>query len=497
MPENKYITGARGLVFREPLVFEIGSPGRSGASVPEAGVADVDPSAHYGEMARADIPGFPEAAESEVVRHFVRLSLLNLNVDSGMYPLGSCTMKYNPKCNEKWAMLPGFAEGHPYQPVELMQGALEMMSSLENYLAEICGMDAVTLQPAAGAHGELTGLMLIDAYHRSRGDYNRTTVLVPDSAHGTNPASSRLAGFEVKQVESDARGLISAQAVERLCNETTAALMVTNPNTLGLFESEICDIAKALHERGALLYGDGANLNALLGKARPGDMGMDAIQINLHKTFSTPHGGGGPGSGPVAVNKILEPFLPIPRIEKRGDLFALIDDRPQSIGKMRSFFGNFGVMVKAYSYIRSMGAEGLRRAAELAVLNANYMRKKLSKTYYVPYDRPVMHECVFSDRNLKDTGVTTLDIAKRLIDYGFHPPTIYFPLVVHGALMIEPTETETPETIDAFIEAMEIIAEEARSNPDLVHSAPHNTLLRRLDETQAARKPVLRWQKTT
>lgn len=495
MSNNKYITGARGLVFREPLLFEIGSPGRSGASLPEAGVADVDPSKHYGDMARADIPGFPQAAESEVVRHFVRLSQLNFCIDSGMYPLGSCTMKYNPKCHEKWAGLPGFADGHPYQPIELMQGALEMMNSLENYLAEICGMDAVTLQPAAGAHGELTGLMLIDAYHRSRGDNNRTTVLVPDSAHGTNPASSRLAGFEVKQVESDERGLISAEAIRKLCDESTAALMVTNPNTLGLFESEICDIAKALHERGALLYGDGANLNALLGKARPGDMGMDVIQINLHKTFATPHGGGGPGSGPVAIKKILEPFLPVPRIEKLGPKFVLTDDIPQSIGKIRSFFGNFGVMIKAYSYIRSMGPDGLARAAEMAVMNANYIRKKLSRTYHVPYDRPVMHECVLSDRGLKDTGVTTLDIAKRLIDYGFHPPTIYFPLVVHGSLMIEPTETETPETIDAFIEAMEKIAQEARTNPDIVKNAPQNTMLRRLDETQAARKPTLRWTK--
>lgn len=495
MANNKLITGAKGLAFREPLIFEIGSMGRSGVSLPAVEVDETDPKEIFGDKYRPDVEGFPEVSEAEVVRHFVRLSHQNFNIDSGMYPLGSCTMKYNPKCHEKWATLPRFAEGHPYLPEDLMQGTLELMHELERYLAEICGMDAVTLQPAAGAHGELTGLMLIDAWHRSRGDNKRTTVLVPDTAHGTNPASSKLAGFEVKEIKSDPRGLVSAEEVKKFCDESTAALMMTNPNTLGIFESEIHKIAQILHERGALLYCDGANLNALMGIARPGDMGVDVIQINLHKTFSTPHGGGGPGSGPVAVKKILEPFLPEPRIEKRGNGYHLVENIPTSIGKVRSFFGNFGVMIKAYAYIRSMGAKGLKRASQLAVLNANYLRKKLSTTYHQPYNSPVMHECVFNDHNLKNTGVTTLDIAKRLIDYGFHPPTIYFPLVVHGALMIEPTETESPETLDAFVEVMEKIAEEARTNPEVVKSAPHNTMLRRLDETQAARKPILRWTK--
>jgi len=477
----------------EPLIFEAGSPGRSGVSLPDPGVEEATPSSLYGELARDGLSGFPEVGEAEVARHYHRLSALNFHIDAGFYPLGSCTMKYNPKCHEKWASLDGFALAHPYLPEDAAQGTLELMALLEQYLAEITGMDAVSLQPAAGAHGELTGLFLVASYHRSRGDSKRKVVLIPDTAHGTNPASSRLAGFDIKEIKSDSRGLVTVAAVEKACDDTCAALMMTNPNTLGLFESEIVEIAKVLHERGALLYCDGANLNALLGVARPGDMGIDVIQVNLHKTFSTPHGGGGPGSGPVCVKEILSPFLPVPRILRDGDAWKITEDLPDSIGRVRSFFGNFGVMIKAFAYIRSMGPDGLKRIAELAVLNANYLKQQLRKTYHLPYDGPSLHECVFDDQHLKETGVTTMDIAKRLIDYGFHPPTVYFPLVVHGALMIEPTETETPEAIDAFVKAMELISREAEREPEIVKTAPHNTLLRRLDETRAARRPKLRW----
>ena len=482
-------------MMREPAIFEIGAPGRTGASIPDPGVERTNPEKIYGDLSRKELADFPEASEAEVVRHYHRLSSYNFHVDSGFYPLGSCTMKYNPKCNDKWSGLDGFAGSHPYLPTKAAQGALEMMALLEKYLAEITGMDAVTLQPAAGAHGEMTGLLLIAAYLRKRGDTRRKVVLVPDTAHGTNPASCKLAYFDIKEVKSEPTGRISVETIKKACDDTTAALMVTNPNTLGIFESEIVEIAKVLHERGALLYCDGANMNAIMGIARPGDMGIDVIQLNLHKTFSTPHGGGGPGSGPVCVKKILEPYLPVPRIERDGDCWKASDDYPETIGRVRSFFGNFGVMIKAFAYIRSMGPDGLKRASELAVLNANYLKARLRKTYNLPYDRPSMHECVFDDKHLKKTGIATMDIAKRLIDYGFHPPTVYFPLVVHGALMIEPTETETIETIDAFVEALELISKEAEETPDLVHTAPHNTVVRRMDETRAARQPKLRWQK--
>ncbi len=482
------------MLMRDPLIFEAGVPDRCGASLPDPGVEEASPSSLYGDYARGEIAGFPEVSEAEVVRHFHRLSTLNFHIDAGFYPLGSCTMKYNPKCDDKWAELDGFAGAHPYLPDDTAQGALELMALLEQYLTEITGMDATTLQPAAGAHGELTGLLLIAAYHRSRGDSDRKVVLIPDTAHGTNPASSRLAGFDIKGIKSDSRGLITAGEVEKACDDTTAALMLTNPNTLGMFESEIVDVARVLHDRGALLYCDGANLNAILGIARPGDMGIDVIQVNLHKTFSTPHGGGGPGSGPVSVKKSLEPFLPVPRILRDDSGWKVREDIPESIGRIRSFFGNFGVMAKAFAYIRSMGPEGLKRAARMAVLNANYLKQRLSETYHLSYEGPSMHECVFDDQHLKKTGVTTMDIAKRLLDYGFHPPTVYFPLVVHGALMIEPTETETPDAIDAFVQAMELISAESEQDPEIVKTAPHNTLLRRLDETRAARQPKLRWR---
>jgi len=496
MEENKKTCGARGLVIREPLIFETGSPGRTGANLPDAkGVDEADASKIYGDLYRDELVDFPEVSEAEAARHYNRLSALNFHVDAGLYPLGSCTMKYNPKCNEVWSMLPGFAFAHPYLRDEDMRGCLEMMYLLEEYLAEITGMDATTLQPAAGAHGEMTGLLLIAAYHQGKGDPKRKVVLVPDTAHGTNPASARLAGFDTREIKSDSNGMVAADTVRKECDETVAALMMTNPNTLGMFESEADEIAKVLHERGALLYCDGANLNAIMGITRPGDIGFDVIQLNLHKTMSTPHGGGGPGSGPVCVKKILEPYLPVPRILKNGDVYETSNDIPGSIGRVRSFFGNFGVMIKAFSYIRSMGPDGLKRASEMAVLNANYLKQRLRKTYNLPYDGQNMHEVVFDDRHLKDTGVTTMDIAKRLIDYGFHPPTVYFPLVVHGALMMEPTETETPETIDTFAETMETISREAQTDPALVKTAPHNTLLRRLDETQAARKPRLRWRR--
>lgn len=492
--KNKQLPGARGIVMRESLIFDSGAPGRTGASIPDVGVEIIDPAKLYGESARDDLDHFPEVSEAETVRHYHRLSSLNIHLDGSFYPLGSCTMKYNPKCNDAWAALPGFATSHPYLPDARSQGALEIMWLLEKYLAEITGMDAVTLQPAAGAHGELTGLLLIAAYHRSRGDAKRNLVLIPNSAHGTNPASAKLAGFDTKEFKCNERGMISVADIKEMCDDTTAALMVTNPNTLGMFESELVEIARVLHERGTLLYCDGANMNAVMGITRPGDIGVDVIQTNLHKTFSTPHGGGGPGSGPVCVKKFLEPFLPVPRIILDGGKYKSVEDIPQSIGRIRSFYGNFGVMIKAFAYIRSMGPDGLKRASELAVLNANYIKQRLRKTYNLPFDGANMHEVVFDDKHLKKTGVTTMDIAKRLIDYGFHPPTVYFPLVVHGALMIEPTETETPETLDAFAEALERISAEAENDPDLVKTAPHNTLLRRLDETRAARQMKLRWQ---
>ena len=472
------------------LLFESGSPGRSGLYWPaesETGPTSIPPA-----FLREDISGFPELGELEVLRHFTRLSQRNFAIESHFYPLGSCTMKYNPKVNEVVARFPGFSQIHPLAPVELLQGALKLLYGLERMLIEISGMDSVSLQPSAGAQGELTGLMLIRSCLAEQGN-PRTKIIVPDTAHGTNPASSTLCGYDVTQIASTARGIIEATEVAKAMNEDVAAIMITNPNTLGLFESDIEAIADVVHAKGGLVYLDGANLNALMGIAKPGHMGVDVLHMNLHKTFSTPHGGGGPGAGPVAVKERLAEYLPVPRIVEQNGKFNLLEDRPKSVGRVRSFLGNFGILVRAYGYIISLGGEGLEESSRMALLNANYIRKKLEKDYQIAYGEPCMHECVFTDRLQHKHGVTTLDIAKRLLDYGFHPPTIYFPLVVSGALMIEPTETETPETLDAFVEAMLAIAREAKENPELVKTAPHSTPVGRLDEARAARKPILRW----
>jgi glycine dehydrogenase subunit 2 len=407
-----------------------------------------------------------------------------------MYPLGSCTMKYNPKTNERQSARPGFACAHPLLPEHLSQGVLKLMFELQQYLAEVSGMDAVTLQPAAGAHGELTGMLLFHAYHKRKGK-PRSKIIVPDTAHGTNPASAALCGYRSVSVKSNERGVLSPQAVAEIMDEDTAGIMVTNPNTLGLFEENIKAVAEVVHAKGGLVYGDGANMNAIMGIVNTGDLGIDVLHLNLHKTFSSPHGGGGPGAGPVCVRAHLEPFLPIPRVIKQKEKYVLTEDMPDSIGKVHAFYGNVGVMIRAYSYILSMGPEGLKKASQLAVLNAAYIKDKLKGTFHLPYDRPCMHECVFSDKFQKPYKVTTLDIVKRLMDYGFHPPTIYFPLVVAGALMIEPTETESKEDIDLFIQALKAIAKEALDHPELLHAAPQKTKRRRLDETAAARKPCL------
>jgi len=472
------------------LLFESGSPGRNGFYWPAEELQAGEPLP--ARLLRDDIAGYPELGELEVLRHFTRLSQRNFGIESQFYPLGSCTMKYNPKINEVVARYPGFALIHPMNTADRLQGALSLLYELERMLAEISGMEVVTLQPSAGAQGELTGLMLIRAFLTERGS-PRQKIIVPDTAHGTNPASSTLCGYDVIQVSSNAQGVIDARAVEKVMDESIAALMITNPNTLGLFETNIEAIAQLVHAKGGLVYLDGANLNALMGVAKPGRMGVDVLHMNLHKTFSTPHGGGGPGAGPVAVKKILQDYLPVPRIVKTGEAFELLEDCPKSVGRVRSFFGNFGVLVRAYTYIISLGADGLEEASRMALLNANYIRKKLEKSYQIAFNTPCMHECIFSDRMQQKHGVTTLDIAKRLLDYGFHSPTIYFPLVVSGALMIEPTETETPETLDDFINAMLSIAQEAKDNPELLKRAPHTTPVSRLDEARAARRPVVRW----
>lgn len=478
----------------EPLIFEKSSAKRKGVSVPRSDCPEINPQDVISkEFLRDDIKGFPEVSEIDVVRHFTRLSQWNFGVDTGFYPLGSCTMKYNPKINEDIARLHGFSMLHPYEPEELIQGALQLMYELKGFLAEISGMDTVTLQPAAGAHGELCGMLMIAEYFKEKGK-PRKKVIIPDTAHGTNPASSHVAGFTVVSVKEENGGIITPEAIASVMDEDTAALMLTNPNTLGLFERHIKEIAEIVHKKGGFIYCDGANLNALMGIAKLGDMGVDVVQFNLHKTFSTPHGGGGPGSGPVGVKNTLEPFLPKPVIIKKGRRFSLDYNRPKSIGRLRTFYGNFGIMVRAYSYIRSMGPDGLKKASEMAVLNANYIKERLKNRYHLAYNKTCMHECVFSDKAQSEKDVHTLDIAKRLIDYGFHPPTIYFPLIVSGALMIEPTETETKETLDGFIDAMIKIANESEENPDVVKNAPHTTRLTRLDETRAARNPILRWK---
>ena len=473
------------------LLFESGSEGRSAFYWPKEDgvVAGAIPSS----LLRDEIAGFPELGELEVLRHFTRLSQRNFAIESQFYPLGSCTMKYNPKINEVVARFPGFAQIHPMAGAELLQGALALLHELEGMLAEISGMEHVSLQPSAGAQGELTGLMLIRSCLSEKGN-PRKSIIVPDTAHGTNPASSTLCGYDVIQITSNERGVIDAAAVEKAMDEDVAALMITNPNTLGLFETNIEAITKVVHAKGGLVYLDGANLNALMGIAKPGHMGVDVLHMNLHKTFSTPHGGGGPGAGPVLVRDQLKDYLPVPRIVKDGGEFKLDSDCPKSIGRVRSFFGNFGVLVRAYTYILSLGGDGLEEASRMALLNANYIRRKLEKSYQIAYNEPCMHECIFTDRMQHRYGVSTLDIAKRLLDYGYHPPTIYFPLVVSGALMIEPTETETPETLDGFVDAMRAIAQEAKDDPEFVKNAPHSTPVRRLDEARAARKPVLRWE---
>lgn len=478
----------------QSLIFEITHPGRIGYSLPELDV----PELALDELLPSDYirsvdAELPEVSELDIMRHYTSLSKRNHGVDSGFYPLGSCTMKYNPKMNEYVARLNGFAHIHPYQDPKTVQGALELMFDLQEHLKEITGMDEVTLQPAAGAHGEWTGLMMIRAYHEANGDFHRTKVIVPDSAHGTNPASATVAGLETITVKSDEFGLVDLDDLKRVVNEETAALMLTNPNTLGLFEEHILEMAQIVHQAGGKLYYDGANLNAVLSKARPGDMGFDVVHLNLHKTFTGPHGGGGPGSGPVGVKEDLIPFLPKPIVTKRDNEFILDYNRPQSIGRVKPYYGNFGINVRAYTYIRSMGPDGLKAVTEYAVLNANYMMRRLEPYYDLPYTQHCKHEFVLSGRRQKKLGVRTLDIAKRLLDFGYHPPTIYFPLNVEEGMMIEPTETESKETLDAFIDAMIQIAKEAEETPEIVQEAPHTTVVKRLDETLAARKPVLRY----
>lgn len=477
----------------EPTIFDLSVPGRKGVTFPEPDVPEI---ALPEAFLREDLP-IPEMSEMDAVRHFTSLSQKNYAIDLGFYPLGSCTMKYNPKVNEVTCRLPGFANVHPHQPIESVQGSLYLMYELQNMLAEIAGFAGVTLMPAAGAQGELTGTLIIKKYHADRGDHQRTRMLIPDSAHGTNPASSAMLGLDIVPLPSDERGNVNLDALRELCDDRLAGLMLTNPNTLGLFDENVVEVIRIVHEAGGLVYGDGANMNALLGVFRPGDVGIDVLHFNLHKTFSTPHGGGGPGSGPVAVQKHLLPFLPDPvvGIINEGDddeapLYGFIHPE-KSIGRVKTFYGHFGVLVRAYTYISMLGQEGLRDAAEKAVLNANYLQEKLKGTYTLPYDRVCMHEFVLEGRWKDVPDIHALDIAKRLMDYKFHPPTNYFPLIVPEALMIEPTETENKETLDRFVDVMLKIAEEARTNPQLLKDAPHNTPIRRADELKAARDLML------
>jgi glycine dehydrogenase subunit 2 len=478
----------------ESLIFEKSSPGKAAWKLPPLDVPEVETAKLLGASERKDLGSMPEVSEIEIIRHFTRLSTWNYAIDLGMYPLGSCTMKYNPRVNEVVARFEGIANGHPYQPEKISQGALRIIKTLSDCLLEITGMEAITLQPAAGAHGELTGLLLVRAHHQSKGN-PRKKVLIPDSAHGTNPATAAMVGYAVENLKSNARGMVEVSALEAQMNDEVAALMLTNPNTLGVFEQEIHKIAEILHAKGGLLYMDGANMNALVGKVRPGDFGVDVMHLNLHKTFSTPHGGGGPGSGPVAIKRALESFLPTPVLITKSDgTLGFEYNRPQSVGRVRSFYGNFGMFVRALAYIMANGPDGLRQTTEDAVLNANYIRKGLEGAYDLPYATPSMHEVVFSDKLQAKKGVKTMDIAKRLIDYGFHPYTTAFPLIVPGALMIEPTESEDKAELDLFIDAMKSIAQEVEEDPQTVLDAPHSTRVSRLDETAAARKPVLRWK---
>lgn len=479
----------------EALLFDRSSPGRTGYSLPACDVPEqpieVLVPAQYRRKTPAELP---QLSEPDVVRHFTHLSTLNYSIDSGFYPLGSCTMKYNPKVNEVAVNRPGWRSIHPYQPEATVQGALHLMHDLQSVLCEIAGMDAMTLQPAAGAHGELTGLLMIQAYHRARGEGHRNEVIAPDSSHGTNPATASMVGYKLITVRSDERGRVNLEELRSLVNERTAALMLTNPSTLGLFDEQVLEMSDIVHDAGGLMYYDGANLNAIMGVARPGDMGFDVVHINLHKTFTTPHGGGGPGAGPVGVKRLLAAYLPVPTIGRRDEQYFLDYGGEHSIGKVRSFYGNFGMLVRAYTYIRRMGSDGLSQVSRDAVLSANYLRARLNDVYDEAYPGPNMHEFVLSGRRQRKNGVRTMDIAKRLMDYGFHPPTVYFPLIVDEAMMIEPTETENKDTLDAFVDAMRAVAREADESPALVTSAPSTTVVGRLDEVRAARVPDLRWR---
>ena len=479
-----------GLIFEEPIVFELGSPGRKAYSLPSCDVPEIElETLLSADEIRAPIKELPELTELDVVRHYTRLSQWNFSIDTNFYPLGSCTMKYNPKLNETLARLPGFAGHHPNSADEDSQGSLQLLYELQECLKEISGMDHVSLQPAAGAQGEFAGMLMIQAYHSEKGN-PRKKVLLPDSAHGTNPASANLCGYKTVQIPSNSKGLIDIDKLEAVMDEETAAIMLTNPNTLGMFEKDILKITEIVHSKGGLVYCDGANFNAVMGIVKMGEMGIDVLHINLHKTFSTPHGGGGPGAGPVCIKDILEPYLPKPVVEKKGHKYALNNNRPKSVGKLKVFNGNFGMLLRAYAYIRTLGPEGILEAAQSAVLNANYIRAKLKDTFHLPFTGASLHECVFND---KGQGVTTIDIAKELIDHGFHPPTVYFPLIVKGALMIEPTETESKETLDMFIEAMKSISKKGHEDPESFHEAPRLPKVSRPDEAQAARLPKLKW----
>ena len=475
-----------GLILKEPLLWEKGQKGRSAFSLPTQDV----PISKLPSDLTGEGPDFPDLYEADVARHFTRLSSWNFGVDSGMYPLGSCTMKYNPKTNERQAALLGFTKSHPMVADNLCQGALKLIFRLERFLAEITGLDYASIQPGAGAHGELAGMLIINAYHQHQNN-QRIKIIIPDTAHGTNPASAALCSYTPILIKSGPNGVLEPKTVAAVMDEETAGIMVTNPNTLGLFEEYIQEIADIVHKKGGLVYCDGANMNAVMGMVDMKQIGIDLIHLNLHKTFSTPHGGGGPGSGPICVTEKLAPFLPIPRVVVEDSKFFLKCDYPLSIGRLIGFNGHFTVLVKAYSYILSMGASGLKKTSQLAVLNANYIKEKLKKYYHLPFDKPCMHECVFSDKFQQSHKVTTQDIAKRLIDYGFHPPTVYFPLVVPGAIMIEPTETESREQIDLFITAMQSISKEAKETPEVLKNSPHCSKVTRLDEATAARKPYL------
>jgi len=478
------------------LIFEVSQPGHVGYALPDKEFSKMDYTEHFkSDTLRKSELEFPEVNETEVVRHYTALSNLNFGVDTGFYPLGSCTMKYNPKINEEMANNPNFAGIHPEQPVEDVQGTLELMQLASDSLAEVTGMDVMSLQPAAGSHGELTGLMIMKAYHLKNGEGHRKNIIVPDAAHGTNPASANVAGFKIIEINSTSNGAIDIESLEAAIDENFAGLMLTNPSTLGLFEKNIEKITQIVHDAGGLLYYDGANMNAIMSQVRPGDMGFDIIHLNLHKTFSTPHGGGGPGAGPIGVKSFLEPFLPYPVLTKINKKFILDYDRPDSIGKIKNYYGNIGIIIRAYTYILTMGADGLKRASEVAVLNANYLQTRLKEHYRLPIDEVCKHEFVLSGNFGLTHGINTIDIAKRLIDYGFHPPTIYFPLIIDQAMMIEPTETESLENMDKFVDAMISIRKEIEDEPDLLHQAPSTTYINRIDELAAARNPIIVYKK--